>query len=62
MPNKIIIKKKILNFNKKFLFLVIKVSVLDGFLFHLLLMESKAKNLLMSEDVLASIKAIKKLV
>ena len=62
MPNKIILKKKISKFNKK-IFIpgdksisirwVLISSIADGV--------SKAKNLLMSEDVLASIEAIKKL-
>ena len=62
MPNKIILKKKIQNFSKKILIpgdksisirWVLISSLADGV--------SKAKNLLMSEDVLASIQAIKKL-
>ncbi len=62
MPNKIILKKKISKFNKK-IFIpgdksisirwVLISSIADGV--------SKAKNLLMSEDVLASIEAIRKL-
>ncbi len=62
MPNKIILKKKILNFNKKIsipgdkslsIRWVLISSLADG--------TSKAKNLLMSEDVMASIKAVRKL-
>ena len=62
MPNKIILKKKILNFNKKIIIpgdksmsirWVLIASLADGI--------SKAKNLLMSDDVLATIQAIKKL-
>ena len=62
MPNKIILKKKISNFNKKIsipgdksisIRWVLISSLANGI--------SKAKNLLMSEDVLASIEAIKKL-
>ena len=62
MPNKIILKKKISRFNKK-IFIpgdksisirwVLISSIADGV--------SKAENLLMSEDVLASIEAIRKL-
>ena len=62
MPNKIILKKKISRFNKK-IFIpgdksisirwVLISSIADGI--------SKAENLLMSEDVLASIEAIRKL-
>ena len=62
MPNKIIVKKKITSFNKKIsipgdksisIRWVLISSIASGV--------SKAKNLLMSEDVLASIRAIKKL-
>ena len=62
MPNKIILKKKIYNFKKKILIpgdksisirWVLISSIADGI--------SKAENLLLSEDVLASIQAIKKL-
>ena len=62
MPNKVIFKKKILNFNKKIsipgdksisIRWVLISSLANGI--------SKAKNLLMSEDVLATIQAIKKL-
>ena len=62
MPNKIILKNKIQNFNKKIsipgdksisIRWVLIASLANGV--------SKAKNLLMSEDVLATIKAIKKL-
>ena len=62
MPNKIILKKKISNFHKKITIpgdksisirWVLVSSLANGI--------SKAKNLLMSEDVLASIQAIRKL-
>ena len=62
MPNKIILNKKIQNFSKKIsipgdksisIRWVLISSLANGI--------SKAKNLLISEDVLASIKAIKKL-
>ena len=62
MPDKIIFKKKILSFNKKIsipgdksisIRWVLVSSIANGI--------SKAKNLLMSDDVLASIKAVKKL-
>ena len=62
MPNKIIIKKKIINFTKKIripgdkslsIRWVLIASLSSGI--------SKAQNLLMSEDVVATIKAIKKL-
>ena len=62
MPNKIILKKKISEFNKKILIpgdksisirWVLISSIADGV--------SKAKNLLMSDDVLAAIEAVKKL-
>ena len=62
MPNKIILKKKISNFNKKIsipgdksisIRWVLVSSLANGI--------SKAENLLMSEDVLAAIKAVKKL-
>ena len=62
MQNKIILKNKIQNFNKKIsipgdksisIRWVLISSLIDGV--------SKSKNLLMSEDVFASIKAIKKL-
>ncbi len=61
MPNKIILKKKILSFKKKIsipgdksisIRWVLISSLADGV--------SKAKNLLMSDDVLATIRAIKK--
>ena len=61
MPNKIILKRKISNFHKKIsipgdksisIRWVLISSLANGI--------SKAKNLLMSEDVLATIKAIKK--
>ena len=62
MPNKIILKKKISKFDKKILIpgdksisirWVLISSIADGV--------SKAKNLLMSEDVLAAINAVRKL-
>ena len=62
MPNKIIIKKKITNFKKKITIpgdksisirWVLVSSIANGV--------SKAKNLLISEDVLAAIKAVRKL-
>ena len=62
MPNKIILKKKIKNFNKKIsipgdksisIRWVLISSIASGV--------SKAKNLLMSDDVLAAIKSIQKL-
>ena len=62
MPNKLIFKKKISNFNKKILIpgdksisirWVLISSIADGV--------SKAKNLLMSEDVLAAIRAVRNL-
>ncbi len=62
MPNKVIFKKKILNFNKRVsipgdksisIRWVLISSLANGI--------SKAKNLLMSEDVFAAIRAIKKL-
>ena len=62
MPNKIILKKIISNFNKRIsipgdksisIRWVLISSIANGV--------SKAKNLLISEDVLASIQAIKKL-
>ena len=62
MPNKIILKKKISNFNKKILIPGDKsISIRWVLISSLANGVSKAKNLLMSEDVLASIKAIKKL-
>ena len=62
MPNSVIIKKKINKFNK-----VIKVSGDKSISIRWVLLSSlsagisRAKNLLMSEDVLAALKAIKKL-
>ena len=62
MPNKLIFKKKISNFSKKILIpgdksisirWVLISSIADGV--------SKAKNLLMSEDVLAAIRAVRNL-
>ena len=62
MPNKIILKKKILNFDKKIsipgdkslsIRWVLISSLANGI--------SKAKNLLISEDVMASIEAVRKL-
>ena len=62
MPNKIILKKKIQNFNKKISIPGDKsISIRWVLISSLINGVSKAKNLLMSEDVFASIKAIKKL-
>ncbi len=62
MPNKIILKKKIQNFSKKILIPGDKsISIRWVLISSLANGVSKAKNLLMSEDVLASIQAIKKL-
>ena len=62
MPNKIIIKKKISNFQKKILIPGDKsISIRWILISSLCNGVSKAKNLLMSEDVSASIQAIKKL-
>ena len=62
MPNKIILKKKISNFNKKIFIPGDKsISIRWVLISSLANGVSKAKNLLMSEDVLASIEAIKKL-
>ena len=61
MPNKIILKKKILNFKKKITIPGDKsISIRWVLISSLANGISKAKNLLMSEDVLAAIKAIKK--
>ena len=62
MPNKIILKKKIQNFNKKISIpgdksISIRWVLISSFASGI----SRAKNLLMSEDVLAAIRAIKKL-
>ena len=62
MPNKIILKKKIKNFYKKISIpgdksISIRWVLISSFASGV----SKAKNLLMSEDVLAAIKAIRKL-
>ena len=62
MPNKIILKKKIPNFSKKILIPGDKsISIRWVLISSMANGVSIAKNLLMSEDVLASIKAIKKL-
>ena len=62
MPNKIILKKKIPNFYKKISIPGDKsISIRWVLISSLASGVSKAKNLLMSEDVLASIRAIKKL-
>ena len=62
MPNKIILKNRILNFNKKISIPGDKsISIRWVLVSSLATGISKAKNLLISEDVLASIKAIKKL-
>ena len=61
MPNKIILKKKILSFNKKISIPGDKsISIRWVLISSLANGVSKAKNLLMSDDVLATIKAIKK--
>ena len=62
MPNKIILKKKFQNFKKKISIPGDKsISIRWVLISSLANGVSKAKNLLMSEDVLASIQAIKKL-
>ena len=62
MPNKIILKKKIPNFSKKIIIPGDKsISIRWVLIASLATGVSRAKNLLMSEDVLASIRAIKKL-
>ena len=62
MPNKIILKKKISNFHKKITIPGDKsISIRWVLISSLANGVSKAKNLLMSEDVLASIQAIRKL-
>ena len=62
MPNKIILKKKILNFDKKISIPGDKsISIRWVLISSLANGVSKAKNLLMSEDVIASINAVKKL-
>ena len=62
MPNKIILKKKISRFNKKIFIPGDKsISIRWVLISSIASGVSKAKNLLMSEDVLASIRAIKKL-
>jgi len=62
MPNKIILKNRILNFNKKISIPGDKsISIRWVLVSSLATGISKAKNLLISEDVLASIKAVKKL-
>ncbi len=62
MPNKIILKKRIFNFSKKISIPIDKsISIRWVLIASLANGVSKAKNLLMSDDVLATIKAIKKL-
>ena len=62
MTNKIIIKKKIKPFNKKILVSGDKSLSIRWVLFSSLASGiSKAKNLLISDDVIAAINAIKKL-
>ena len=62
MPNKIILKNKVSNFNKKISIPGDKsISIRWVLISSLASGVSKAKNLLMSEDVLAAIKSIKKL-
>ena len=62
MPNKIILKNRISNFNKKISIPGDKsISIRWVLISSLASGVSKAKNLLLSEDVLAAIKAIKKL-
>ena len=62
MPNPIIVKKKIKKFNKKILVNGDKSLSIRWVLFSSLASgTSEAKNLLLSEDVLAAIKVIKKL-
>ena len=62
MPNKIILKKKILNFDKKISIPGDKsISIRWVLISSLANGVSKAKNLLMSKDVTASIEAVKKL-
>ena len=62
MPNKVIFKKKIINFNKKISIPGDKsISIRWLLISSLANGISKAKNLLMSEDVFATIQAIKKL-
>ena len=62
MPNKVILKKKISNFNETILIPGDKsISIRWVLISSLASGVSKAQNLLMSEDVLASIEAIKKL-
>ena len=62
MPNKVILKKKISNFKETILIPGDKsISIRWVLISSLASGVSKAQNLLMSEDVLASIEAIKKL-
>ena len=62
MPNKIILKKKIYKFNKKILIPGDKsISIRWVLISSIAVGVSRARNLLMSEDVLASIQAIRKL-
>ena len=62
MPNKIILKKKISEFNKKILIPGDKsISIRWVLISSIAVGVSKARNLLMSEDVLAAIDAVRKL-
>ena len=62
MPNKIILKNKASNFNRKISIPGDKsISIRWVLISSLASGVSKAKNLLMSDDVLAAIKSIKKL-
>ena len=62
MPNFVVIKNKIKNFKKKIIISGDKSISIRWVLFSSLANgKSRAKNLLISEDVLAAIKAIKKL-
>ena len=62
MPNKIILKNKVSNFNRKISIPGDKsISIRWVLISSLASGVSKAKNLLMSDDVLAAIKSIKKL-
>lgn len=62
MPNKIILKNKVSNFNRKISIPGDKsISIRWVLISSLANGVSKAKNLLMSDDVLAAIKSIKKL-
>ena len=62
MPNKIILKNKVSNFNREISIPGDKsISIRWVLISSLASGVSKAKNLLMSDDVLAAIKSIKKL-